>query len=83
MIDQGFHREAMFWSLAVYSRCRAVISVDAPKSALVQFDDGYWQMLKSIGITSQSDMDGRVIQVTKDIEHIFDISLEIIDGRMP
>lgn len=81
MIDQGFHREAMFWLLAVYSRCRAVISVDAEAAMLARFDFGYWRMLNSVGITSHADMDRRADQVLKDIDHVMEVSSKIIDDR--
>lgn len=81
MIDQGFQREAMFWILAVYSRSRAVISVDAPKEALVKFDELYWEVLNGLGIGSAIDMDRRAIRVEKDIERVWNVAEKLIEKR--
>ncbi|MBM0239283.1 hypothetical protein JNW88_22950 [Micromonospora sp. ATA32] len=31
LIEAGWHREAMFWILATYARCQAVLAADAPQ----------------------------------------------------
>jgi hypothetical protein len=79
MIDQGFHREALFWLIAVYCRSRAVISLDATEQTLAGFDDAYWQMLNAIGITSLSDLDDRAARVQQDIDRVFRFSKNLVE----
>lgn len=81
MIDQGFHREAMFWLLAVFCRCRAVLTVDASKDALAGFDVDFWILLNALGIHSQVDMDVREGQSRRDIEQVWQVAIAMIESR--
>src|SRR5262249_46822219 len=52
LIERGYHREAIFWMVATYSRCQKVLSHDAPVNVQERFTPGYRQLLGDLGITS-------------------------------
>ena len=81
MIEQGYHREAMFWILAIYSRCRAVVSADTSADTLADFDLGYWRLLGSLGIETLEDLGARAIRVQDDLDHVWEVAMSIVDAN--
>lgn len=59
LIETGYHREAIFWITATYSRCQNVLYHDAPKEVQAQFTPGYQQLLAELGITGFADLQQR------------------------
>jgi hypothetical protein len=58
LIERGDHREAVFWIVATYARCHAILAVDAP--------DLHWQLapafratMTDLGIGSPADIECR------------------------
>lgn len=78
MIKAGFHREAMFWIIAIFSRSRAVIFADGTKQQLEQFDRDYWALLNTLGISNHQDMERRAQQIECDIDCCWKIAMQII-----
>jgi hypothetical protein len=58
LIAAGNHREALFYLLATYSRCRHIFHTDAPE-ALQDHDPGYQAMLTDLGVASSLDLQQR------------------------
>ena len=60
MIAAGFHREAMFWLTATFSRCLQVLREDAPSDLdLAPFDAAFRLLLADLGIASFADLEWR------------------------
>lgn len=59
LIEQGFHREAIFWIAATYSRCQKVLYHDATPEVQAQFSPGYQQLLTDLGISTPADLQQR------------------------
>lgn len=59
LIEGGYHREAIFWMVATYSRCQKVFYHDAPRAMQERFTPGYRQLLADLGIRSFADMQQR------------------------
>lgn len=78
MIEAGFHREAMFWIVAVFSRARAVIFADGTPHQLARTDQLYWALLNTLGLANQQDMETRADQVANDIDQCWDAAMQII-----
>ena len=74
MIDQGHHKEAAFWIIAVFARCRAVMVADGTASDLEDFDTDMWLALNAFGLSNPDDMQQRARTIRTDIDHIFDIA---------
>lgn len=62
MIEQGLHREAVFWLVATYARCLKVLYHDAPER-YAQFIPGFQSLLADLGIRSFTDLQQRSEQV--------------------
>lgn len=59
LIETGYHREAIFWILATYSRCQKVLYHDATQEVQAQFLPGYQQLLADLGISDFADLQQR------------------------
>ncbi len=59
LIDQGDHREAIFWIVATYARCQQVFYQDASATTQAQFTPSFRQLLADLGITSFADFERR------------------------
>jgi hypothetical protein len=59
LIARGAHREAVFWMVATYSRCRLVLDRDAPPALRDRFAPGYARLLGDLGIATFADLDHR------------------------
>lgn len=75
MIDQGYYREAAFWTIAVFARCRAALVADGTPADLAEIDADMWQALRALGLSSIEDMQHRARIVRQDIDQVLDISL--------
>lgn len=56
LIARGYHREAIFWMVATYSRCQKVLYHDASDAMQAQFIPGYRHLLADLGIRSFADL---------------------------
>jgi hypothetical protein len=63
LIEQGLHREAVFWMVATYSRCQWIFYYNAADEAGVRFLPGFQSMLGDLGIGSFADLQYRSGQV--------------------
>ncbi len=63
LIERGYHREAIFWIVATYSRCQKVLYHDAPMEIRDRFNPCYQRLLGDLGISSFSDLQQRNEQV--------------------
>lgn len=78
LIERGYHREAIFWMVATYSRCQKVLYHDAPVEMQDKFAPGYRQLLDDLGLTSFIDLQQRGEQVKALLPRV----LEIAEGIM-
>jgi hypothetical protein len=51
LIDRGLHREAVFWIVATFSRCRHIFAADAPE-LLARTADAYHALLADLDLDS-------------------------------
>lgn len=63
LIQSGWHREAVFWMVATYSRCRQVLAQDAPREMQARHTPGYHALLAMLGIAAADDLVQRREQV--------------------
>lgn len=63
LIEQGLHREAVFWIVATYSRCQWIFRYNASKLEGDLYLQGYLSMLEDLGIRSNADLEARCSQV--------------------
>ena len=77
LIGAGYHREAMFWIAATYSRCQKVMHTDAPPIERERFLPGYLAMLADLGISSPADLLTRAEAVRAYLPRLREIAAEI------
>ncbi len=78
MIERGDHREAVFWMLATYSRCRWVLTHDAPAEIVERHDLGYREFLADLGITSFDDLRRRSEEAGESLPRVWEVALAIV-----
>lgn len=78
LIESDHHREAIFWIVATYSRCRKVLYHDAPVEMQNRFDPGYRQLLGDLGITSFADLQQRSSQVEALLPRVWEVAEAIM-----
>ncbi|MGH2548036.1 MAG: hypothetical protein ACRDHN_01500, partial [Thermomicrobiales bacterium] len=67
LIATGDHREAIFWIVATYCRCRKVLTTDGAPGAHLPFDAGFLAMLGDLGVAGYAD---RVRQVQRSRDEV-------------
>lgn len=78
LIENGNHREAIFWMAATYSRCQIVFAQDAPVETQERFTPGYRALLGDLGITSYADIQGRSDQIREVLPRVWEVAEAII-----
>ena len=78
MIEQGYHREAIFWMVATYSRCMSVIHQDASLEVQQHCSHGYRHLLADLGIHSFTDLQQRGEQIRQLIPSVWEIAEAIM-----
>jgi hypothetical protein len=78
LIERGYHREAIFWIVATYSRCQKVLYHDAPVALRDRFTPGYRQLLGDLGISSFADLQQRQEQVKGLLPPVWEVAEAIM-----
>jgi hypothetical protein len=78
LIERGYHREAIFWLVATYSRCQKVLYHDAPVELQEQFSPGYRRLLGDLGIISFRDLQQRGEQIRGLLPRVWEVAEAII-----
>ncbi|HET6567785.1 MAG TPA: hypothetical protein VFG50_07465, partial [Rhodothermales bacterium] len=78
LIERGLHREAIFWILAMYSRCQKVLYHDAPVALQERFRPGYHDLLSDLGITSPADLQQRGERVNQFLPRLQEVAEAIM-----
>ena len=78
LIEAGYHREAVFWMLATYSRCQWVLSHDAPAEVQERFSRGYRRFLADLGINSFAELRDRCEHVIQSLPQVWEVAESIM-----
>jgi hypothetical protein len=81
LVERGYHREAIFWIVATYSRCQKVLYHDAPVAMQDRFSLGYRQLLGDLGITSPADLQQRSQQVKEFLPRLWQVTEAILTAN--
>jgi hypothetical protein len=77
LIEQGLHREAIFWMVATYCRCQKVLAHDAPKQQ-AQFEPGFRRLVADLGITSFADLQRRSDETKAFLPNVWEVAQAIL-----
>ena len=78
MIEAGFHREAVFWMVATYSRCQKIIDCDGSVEMQRWASRGYVDFLSELGINSFSELRRRKDQVEQILPQVWEVAEAIM-----
>ncbi len=78
LIERGYHREAIFWIAATYSRCQKVLYHDAPEEMQDKFGPGYRELLGDLGIITFADLQQRSEQVKALLPRVWELAEAIM-----
>jgi hypothetical protein len=81
MIDDGDHREAVFWMVATASRCMKVLWQDGTDETWDRFEPGFRSLVADLGIRSVSDIERRRTLVEISLPWVWGIAESIIDAN--
>lgn len=77
LIEQGLHREAIFWIVATYARCLKVLHHDAPEQQ-AQFEPGFRRLVADLGISSFADLQRRSEETKTFLPYVWDVAQAIL-----
>jgi len=77
LIERGLHREAVFWIVATYGRCRTILEKDGPE-LLERFDPGYRELMADLGIASFEERMERCRQVEDFVPRVMEVAEAIM-----
>jgi hypothetical protein len=78
LIERGLHREAVFWIVATYSRCRKILQHDAAVGTQARFDHGYRELLGDLGIASYPDLQRRNGRIERLLPSVWEVAEAIM-----
>lgn len=78
LIEQGYHREAIFWIVATYARCQQVFAQDGTPAQLAEFTPGFQALLADLGIACHGDLVQRRNQVLAFLPRLWTMAEAIV-----
>lgn len=82
LLDQGNHREAIFWIAATYSCCMLALLHSAPDME-PRYAPGYARLLGDLGIHDLADLQARRTQVFAHLPHLWRVAEAIMARNVP
>lgn len=79
LIEQGCHREAVFWIVATYSRCQWILDFNGCDDGGGRLQLGYLSMLNDLGIASATDLEARRKQVLGFLPRVMEVAEAVMD----
>jgi hypothetical protein len=78
LIERGYHREAVFWIVATYSRCQKILYHDVPGDMQNRHTPGYRRLIGDLGITSFADLERRGEHVVELLPRVWEVAEDIM-----
>jgi hypothetical protein len=79
MIDEGLHREAMYWIEAFFVIALAAIQSDAPEEEKPHFQATFGRLLSDLGLTTPDDWASRLRQAGSLADEVFKVADDIVE----
>ncbi|MEJ7838106.1 MAG: hypothetical protein WKF81_04775 [Thermomicrobiales bacterium] len=81
LIDQGYHREAMFWIVATYARCLNVIAAADDATVIPNANEGFRILMLDLGIADVGDIRTMATAVIAALPQIRKVANRIVDAN--
>jgi hypothetical protein len=78
LIDQGLHREAMFWIAVTSTRCMKALTADAP-DLIASHEPRFRAMLAEFGVHGEADLLSRTKELEEFLPEVRHVADEIMD----
>ena len=78
LVEQGLHREAVFWIAVTYARCQQIFYEDAP-GLHEQFLPGFQALLADLDITAPSEFTRRAVEIEAFLPRVCKVAAAIVD----
>ncbi len=78
LIDAGDHREAVFWIVATFARCQAILAADAPPDVRRAHRPAFEEVLADLGIASAADLPRRADEVTAYLPELWSLAETLV-----
>lgn len=82
IIDSGFHREAMFWMVFIYSVAVKVMQTDGPSAEKVAHLAQYRQQMADLGLCTKEDISARVAQLKALTPAFMEVAEQIMNNNL-
>ncbi|MCK6258616.1 hypothetical protein LCY76_18750 [Fictibacillus sp. KIGAM418] len=81
LIQDGFHREAVFWIAATFARCRTILTADAPPDLQESLAPAFTELLADLGIATTRDIFDRAQEVISFLPAVWDTANAIMEAN--
>ncbi|UCC17840.1 MAG: hypothetical protein JSU58_04630 [Dehalococcoidales bacterium] len=81
LIENGNHREVIFWMVVTYARCQWILNNDATAELQKIFSPGFYELLADLGITSYEDLRQRTKRIEDFIPQVWTRAEAIISAN--
>ena len=81
MIEEGYHREAVFWMVATYVRCLKVLSCDGSEDEFQEADWGLRRLLADLGIEGTADLQARIAKLKAALPRVWETAEAVMDAN--
>ncbi len=78
LIQEGYHREAVFWIAVTHTRCQQVIENDGSAETRAMLTPRYYDLLGKLGVKSTSDLRDRIDRIRELLPRLGQVSSDII-----
>jgi len=78
LIEQGYHREAMFWIGVTHSRCQKILSCDAPEELTPSLRDSYQELITDLGLASVAEIRRRCAEIERTLPRVCEVAENIV-----
>ena len=79
MINDGYHREAMFWIFCMRTICQHTILQDASEEEQKKYAEQYHKLLAELGLRSEDDFQKRAEDGKQLLEEVIQVAEQIIE----
>lgn len=80
MIEQGDHREAIFWIVATYCRCLKIFEADGSEELFAVHSRGFAELIADLGIEQPKDIERRAADVQAALPIVMNVARVLMKG---
>lgn len=81
LIKAGYHREAIFWIVATFTRCHKILAADAPPDLQRALIPSFHAVIADLGITSTNDLIHRAEDVIQFLPKLWETTEAILSAN--